>query len=300
MTQEEQSITLHLEFERRTAHPERVFAAMKGLIESLQSADALLVKGLHLESELRPAFILEDIKAGSLKTKLAQILYKIADSVPEETLASGDYKKGIGAFLVKGKHWLANYLASKDSLPTSAELHTLGEELQRIATEEAPTLAQVFVPPTPSELLVVFQKMTIATSGLIDGDSATYQSAYGEVRLQQKLSISDSEIKEILTREKTTNTNTIILQVRRPDFLGGAQWEFKHLDQSLRAKIRDQTWLDKFHERQEVVLPGDSLRVEMTTTVAYGPDWKELDHDHTINRVIEVLRAPSSSEPRIL
>lgn len=296
----ENKISLHLEFERGSKDPKRVFLAMNGLIEALQSADALLIKGFHLESELRPEFWLEDIQAGSLRTNLALKLYSIADSVPEEALESGDYKKVIGALLIKGKHKLAAHLASKNELPTSNELQALGSELQQMVTEGAPNVAPLYSPPTSYELLQIFQQMTNATAVLTSLDRVTLESENGNVLLQQTLVISDCDIKEILTRERVTNTNVHILQVRRPDFLGGAQWEFKHLEHSLKAKIRDQKWLDRFQQRLEVVLPGDALRVEMTTTVSYGPDWQELEHDHTINRVIEVLPATKPIDTAIL
>ncbi len=101
----------------------------------------------------------------------------------------------------------------------------------------------------------------------------------------------------ILTRETLTSTTKMILKVKRPDYLGQSQWDFRHGKRAIAAKITDAVWLNKFQSRLVDVRPGDSLRVDMTTEVKYGHNNEVVGTSYNISHVEEVL--PGTTEDQL-
>ncbi len=88
---------IEVDFTPNTEDPTRVYRAMTGIIQSCEFIDrqfaALFGAGV------RSVLLLESIEAGSITTWLRTII----ESVDEDALKSGDYKKVIGTYLVKVK-----------------------------------------------------------------------------------------------------------------------------------------------------------------------------------------------------
>ncbi len=282
-------ITLHLDFKKGEADPSKVFLAMRDMIQALESSDQVLAKGFQVK--LTQELLLEDIQAGSLKVILAQKVHVLMDAVPEDVLASGDPKKIVGNFLVKGKHKLASYIQDKTGVGSSSEITELGRELQTIATETGMGLIPTYEPPSSRELLGVLQLLSHATQELRDGDTIDLSTPQGSVTLNPKFVVTDADVTRLLTREVITNPGLEqILRVRKPDFLGGAQWEFRWAYGTLLARVEDRDWIERFHRQEEVIRPGDSLRVLMDSTTHFGHDGAAIESHHVIRTVIEIIR----------
>jgi hypothetical protein len=52
--------------------------------------------------------------------------------------------------------------------------------------------------------------------------------------------------------------------------VGHRMWDFKYNSRLILAKILQGSWLTDFQERKIDILPGDSLRAKIKTTVKYG------------------------------
>lgn len=296
---ESELIALRLVFERGQPEPSRVFLAMRDMIEALQRADKALAQGFTLE--LSQELLLEDIQEGSLKVILAQKVNRALDQVPEEVLATGDWKRVVGTFLVKGKHKLAAYIEGRTGVGSPSEIVELGRELQTLATETGMGLIPTYEPPSSLELLGVLQMISHATQELREGDTVSLESAEGSVAFNPEFVVTDADITRVMTRNVITNEGMEqILKVRKPDFLGGAQWEFRWEYGRLSARIEDREWTERFHRQEVIIRPGDSLRVRMDSVTHFGHDGSALETHHTVRQVIEVIPGVWSDLPPMI
>lgn len=81
----------------------------------------------------------------------------------------------------------------------------------------------------------------------------------------------------------------MILKVKKPDFLGNSQWEFKHDNRIITARILDDQWLESFRNGQVVIKPGDAIRANVLIEVNYGYDREVVSTNYRIITVDEVI-----------
>ncbi len=60
------------------------------------------------------------------------------------------------------------------------------------------------------------------------------------------LHIAPETIEDLITSESIQSLSEMILKVKKPDFLGTSQWEFRHDNRTIIAKILDDDWLKRF------------------------------------------------------
>jgi hypothetical protein len=179
------------------------------------------------------------------------------------------------------------------------------EELERGILELARETDVIHIPSySPvdrQKLLPDLIKVHSALSYLSVKDKATYVSPQdGEIVMNAEFNIIPETIDELLTRVALKSTGEMILAVKRPDYLGESQWEFRHGTHPITAKIHDDEWLKKFQARQIDVRPGDSLRAVVETVVNYGYYNEVVSTHHNVLEIKEVLPAnPSQQYPLI-
>lgn len=286
------AFTLQLDFQPGAPEPSRLFRAVGDLISGMQEADRILVKGFS--TELKTELFLEDVRAGSLLVTLAQKVLKVADQVPEEVIASGDKKKLLGHVLLRGKHRLAKFVSDHDKVSDPQELKTLQAELIEDAKTADISLLPTYHPPSSRELLLAMQALSAGLEPLKEGEKVVIEvPGLPGIALNREFRVTDADLRSLLIREAIEHpAATLILKLRRPDFLGGQQWEFRHGAQPFRAKLRDEAWIERFHLRQVDIRPGDSLRVKVVTTIEYGSDSEVVHEGHEIIEVLEVIPGP--------
>jgi hypothetical protein len=108
---------IEVAFVQDSEDPARVFRAMTGLIEACREIDVELAQPLG--ASVRPVLLLQDIEAGSVKAWLRSAV----ESVDDESLKSGDYKRVIGTYLVKGKRRMVEYLNGRRFHSRELSLH---------------------------------------------------------------------------------------------------------------------------------------------------------------------------------
>jgi hypothetical protein len=96
-----------IEFTRGQGDPRRVFDAASLLIEGLEKLDATMA--LAIDGQLTTALVLEDIRLGSLRV----ILRNLLGGLDDQALKDGEYKKAIGPLLVRAKELAIKALDEK-------------------------------------------------------------------------------------------------------------------------------------------------------------------------------------------
>lgn len=277
------SFEIAVDFKKGSGDPTRVFRAMSGLIESVQSLDQHL--SYSIGAAVRTTVLLQDIQVGSLKAKLRTIV----EEIPDEALKKVEIKPIIGHFLVKAKHRVVDWCSDKQQIANKDEIKQLQFDIKELAQETDIKQIPAYAEPDTESLLTDIDGIRTALTNLEVEDSASYNSYEGISRFNKQMQISTEIIQEYLTRETLVNEGEKILKVKKPDYLGSSMWVFKYQGKSIDAKILDENWLKAFQGKQISVLPGDSIKAVLRERVSYGHDNEVVHSTYEVVRIIGVL-----------
>jgi hypothetical protein len=288
---------IEIDYEKNSPNPSRVFRAASDLLEALESLDNTLLEPLDLK--LEPILLLEDIKTSSVKIWIAQKVKTALESVDNDAVGSGDYRKVIGSYLVKGISATVRFLDKKTEITSAADIEPLEQEIFQLG--EQAYLSQL-LPHHQSvsrkRLLNDVNKINAALAPLAGADKVNFIDNEGQsTGFNLSLSIAPETIDEILTREVITSPPLLmILKIKKPDFLGDSQWEFRFDNRPLLARIVHEEWLAKYRNGDEPLVPGDALKGKVQATVRYGFEGEVIEQHHVIFEVIEVIRPPRPNQ----
>ncbi len=255
-----------------------VLAGAMRLIESLDALDNCLLSSI--DSSLQPVSILNDVQHSSLKVLLTRALRH----VPDEHLASLDWKKWIGSLLVKGKHRLLQNVEA-DAPELRRVLNSLEHEYRA-----APGGLIGYTPPTVANVREALDGVTLARATL-PGQRVMVQTELGDIELLEATATMPGAIQEG-PQQTLVNSGIEYFKIKSPDMLGAAQWTVLRGNRATRVTMLHQTWLDQYHARQHHILPGDSLKCRYEETVVYDAQGNELERSVAIVEVLEVIKPP--------
>lgn len=278
---------LKIDFEKHSEYPTRVFKAMSGMIESFQEFDKILAKTVNVKIE--PIILLEDIETGSLKTWLSTTLNNIDD----EALKELSWKKAVGSFLVRGKSKLLKYVENKTTIEDREELTDLSKDLNQLAAETETNHLPSYGTIPIYQILNTIIGIHNSTKDLDPKDTTTFISDEEEVQINRKLKVTNDAVEKVLTRETLSSTLELILKVKKPDYLSTAQWQFRHEGHNVDAKIIDTNWLNKFHSREVILRPGDSIKAKVKYDISYGYDNEVVAKHYEILKVDNIVSVSS-------
>ena len=282
----ESSYCLHMVYQPDSLKPERVFQAMTDMILGFGTLDNVIVGvlGIHVKTSL----LLHEIESGSIRIWLASQL----EDIPDEELRKCDLKAIIGRFLVKGKYATLDWLHSSRKPITHENLETVGAEITKLGNETKFPALLGSCPVNKVALVQALVKIGDGLARLNEKDMVSFDTGYEKMTLDKQIIISPAEGETLVTRESVGNTSTMILTVKKPDYLGTSQWDFKHGDRTISARLADTDWLDSFHLRKVDLKPGDAIKARVTITDDYGFDNEVIRSQYEVVKVIEVLQRP--------
>jgi hypothetical protein len=189
---------------------------MTGLIEAFQSVDRKLVRSVG--PKLETVLLLEDVEAASIKAWLRNVLLETDD----EALKKLDWKLIVGAYLVKAKYLMVDFLGKRTAISDRMEIVELQRRLLAVAEETQIEPIPFYTPIPEADLLESLRIMSEPLTRLTSGDSAKYITVDQEASFNVDFGFSPEAIEELLTKETITNPHQImILKVKRPDYLAG-------------------------------------------------------------------------------
>lgn len=113
----------YIDYKKGEGPASRIFAATQQFILACERIDSELAK--MIDYSIETAMVLEDVEAESIKSNLVQALMSIDD----QALASGEWKRVIGKFLVDAKYLILQ--RCQDDMTA--------EDLQSLAGRDPPT-----------------------------------------------------------------------------------------------------------------------------------------------------------------
>ena len=244
---------------------------------------------------VQPVMMLENFEVSSLKTWIVTRLEEIDD----DHLGNLDWKKMAGKYAILAKYACIDFMQGKTSLSNQSEIEVLKAAIEDAAEESGMKQLLDYSPPNTYELLTDVAAIGKALEPLASTDKLMLTNDNAIVPFNLSFRLAPETIEELTTSQTLTNISTVILKVRRPDFVGDTQWELKHGAQTLRAKINDKEWLQAFQNRQIDVRPGDALKVKLEFVAAYDFKNEVASTTYTIVSVEEVIIASETDQNRI-
>lgn len=278
------AFAIEIDFVKGKGDPSRPFRTMVELTEALSRFDRDLVKSV--DTTIEPILLLENVEAGSIKSWFISVLHSTDDTA----LASGDWRKIVGTYAVKGKYALLKWLDGATSVTDPKLLENIQRELLIEAEKTEVRGLPGYTPMSRTRLAAHIADITLSLGNMAEGDSAQYESpSEGKISFNQALRVNEGELTELLAARTMINENEMILKIKKPDFLGSSMWEFRHDGHPIEAKIADHSWLAEFHNNGAGVLPGGALRARVRIESPYDMENDALPPRYTILEVLQVL-----------
>jgi hypothetical protein len=285
---------IEITFAADTPDPARIFRSMTSLIDSFQHFDRDL---LHIiDVAIDPVLLLEDIEVGSLRTWFRNLLTTVDDSA----LKDGDWKKIVGAYLLKSKYILVKKLEDKTEITNREEIMDIERDLLVAAQDTDIKRIPAYQPISELRIIQAISGLNSSLRYLSAGDSAKLITPDGEARFNLSLMASPESLLALLIKESLTNESVLILKVKRPDYLGESMWDFKLGEHPLSAKILDLNFLRDFQDRRRDVRPGDAIRAKVQQRIDYGYSAEVIAEHYEIIEVLDVITLMPQEQPRLL
>lgn len=279
---------LTIDYDKFSPNPEKIFLGISKMLEAFKALDIQLVN--CVDNTLETEMLLEDVERGSIKLQIANIL----KSIPDDAIKDLDYKKIIGEYLVKGKY----FILSKCNEPSITEIGKVEEieyGIKDIAQRTGVNSLECYSTPNRETLLNSIGQISEAYQSFEGtGSSLTMTNNQGKsLTLNTNFRLDAEGIEKLCVGETIDNEMTLILKVRRPDFLANTLWDFKHGDLTIKAKIEDKNWLDSYLSGNVIVLPGDSLKAVVYTSSVYDSNQNLIKVKYVITKVLNIVRKPT-------
>lgn len=279
---------LVINFRKDSPDPARIFRAAEAMIAALEKLDRDLVSSI--DTRIEPILTLEDIEAGSLKIWLRYALGTL-EEVDDDALKKLDWKPQVGKYLVKAKYLMIDFLNRTAQITDRSDFEKISKELVDLATETDVLHLPSYQPLPPATIAQHLVSLAQSKAALVDGDGVTFEGAGNYVTFNMDLVLAPGSFEELLTRETISSRVEMILAVRKPDYLGHAQWEFRHNKKPIPARIEDDEWLRRFQAREEQVRPGDAIRAIVRMEIQYGFDSEVVSEHYAIEKITRIIPA---------
>ncbi|MBD1856457.1 MULTISPECIES: hypothetical protein [Leptolyngbya] len=286
------SFGLVIEFEKASENPSRVFSALTKLIEACKTVDGYLIQSIPIEVE--PVLLLEDVQQGSIRVWLKNA-FKLPDNLPTNNIDLNLLSK----YLAKAKYFIIDFSNGRTEV-TNVGLTDTQFRINELLHEVNPTRDMpVYTDISKKNLLNSCKEFQEAVKPLSSQDKAKMILPDGqETTFNLVFDFSPDSIEKILTVQTIKNTSTMILKIKKPDYLGSSKWEF-YQDKVIEVKVSDFEWITRFRRREFPLAPGDSIKATVEVTSNYDADNNLVSTKYEIQEVLSVVPGSSPTSPTL-
>lgn len=283
VTEIKSSFAIKLEFDKNTENPSRLFYSFAEMIDSVNSLDIVIAKTIN--STITSKIILDDVEKGSIIAKLWNELVisedgKIDNLEPQENLKD---------YLEDSRKAAIDFVSQNKS--SVEDLEKLSIEIAEIAEKKKVSESFNYAEPNLIDLAKSINEIKNSTNDLHQNEGFILTNSDenpSAIMRNGSEKIDIESVEKFLTKEELVNNYETFYKIKKPDFLGDSQWDFKHGNKSIKVKILHQEWLDQFHKGEIVVLPGDSLKVKIKQTNKYNQNGYLISEKIEIIEVLEI------------
>jgi hypothetical protein len=276
---------LKLEFNKDTEDPSRLFRSFADLIDSIKELDTTLAQSIN--TSVSSKIYLDDIEKGSLIGKLWNHLVINDDNKLDDNDSSEEI---INDFIDESRSKSLEFIESGKS--QVSDLENLANEIDEIAKEKGLAKTFNYAKLDILDLAKNLNEINDAVNKLEEDEKFIVKNSKNKTeeitKGTDKINIEDVE--RALTTEEIKSESIIYYKIKRPDFLGDSQWEFKHGNKTLKIKILHVKWLEDFHQGGVIVVPGDSLKVKIKQNFKYNKNGYLISEKTEIVEVLEIRK----------
>lgn len=255
---------IRLDFEREAENPSRLFRAFAEMVDGINNLDFIIAESVN--TKVKSKIILDDIEKGSILGKFWNELV-----ISEEgQIDNSPNEQQIEEYIEESRAVTLNFISEKKS--SVEDLQGLRENISSIAKSKKIDETFNYADIDTLKLAASINQINGSTENLTNVESFELKSKNKEVKAIKSGApkIDITAVEDALTDREISNENEAYYLIKRPDFLGDSAWSFKHGNKSITVKILHQEWLDNFQSGKIIVLPGDSLKVQVRQTAKYN------------------------------
>ncbi|MDH4162757.1 MAG: hypothetical protein OEW15_08705 [Nitrospirota bacterium] len=227
----EGEIALIIQYQPGKSEAAKILQGALQMVHSFDYVDHSLLSSI--DTTLEPVSILNDVQHSSLKLLLARGLR----NVPDELIKNPDWKKWLGALLVKGKHkLLEKYDSDRDGI------ESVINELKPLY-ESTPTKMIGYEPPSVDEVSVALNQVKAARA-LLPDSNVTFQTELGDIPIPL-VKVDSSVIVSAVVREVSTPSiipNAMLL-IESVVFKDGNKWRVSDGNHSFNVSLLDDNFI---------------------------------------------------------
>ena len=292
---DDQIITgIQIEYEPDSEEPSRIFMTMVQLIDSLHMLDIDLAK--TISTKIEPVQLLQEIETGSLRTWIRTLLKQIDD----EALKSLDWRPLVGQYLIKAKKKVLTWLGEREHIKDIAEIEPLETDLVKYARDTDVLHIPTYHPIPRQRFLNDLKSVGESTRYLKMKDEVNIITHLGKIPLSKSFQLLSEDIEDLLTEHTERSSNTLVLLVKKPDYLGTSMWELRYEGHTVLGKIKHQEWLKRFQNREIHIRPGDSIKARVEIIIKRASDRSVVAVRYDVTEVIEIIPASSNNQIPLL
>jgi hypothetical protein len=284
---------LYIDFKKGEGPASRVFSATHEFIKACERFDRELLGSI--DAGIETVMVLEDIEAASLKTWFRNMLRATDDQALKEI----DWRPLVGKYLVRAKYAVLQWTDEEGSAPKN--LPALGREIQKLAAETDVRHLPDYAPISPAALINAVKDFQGVKDQLVEGDRASLiVPGSDDVDFNLSVRIDIADLESLAVKETQSHpVPSMVLIVRKPDYLGTSMWDLRHGKRPISAKIEHEQWLQEFQNRRVDVRPGDALRCKVRIETMYGYDNELIAEKYVVEHIHEVLENQYEQLPLI-
>ena len=284
-------LNVKINFLAGESNPQEILQCAVDTINALSELDQALAN--CISSNMQMSFKLEGFKEGSLITRLKSFYLNNDENANTDEHINSDLAQ---QFVNNSREEIIKGVAASGNVIDGKQLADILKRTETVAKQVGLIDAVGYAPPNPLILGTAINAVLDSGSKLKNGETAKISTAenfnddsvYVELPKGKKVDIDDV-LNELVTQE-IENTSDMILVIKKPDFLGDSQWDFKKGKETLSAKIDDDEWLRKFKSGEIVIVPNDALHVDLYEKVLFDKHGAALSIKRAIVKVKEIIK----------
>jgi len=281
-----------IDFDKNEEKPERIFNTIASFLEDLRNIDKMLCETIPVKMETKT--YLEKIESGSITLFLENAIKMIDD----EALENGEFKKVAGRYIKSCKYITLEHLQKAKKKKKQINLQKLQEDIFQKAKEHELDKLKIYKTVPKIKLAENIAALNKTFGSLTAKESIKVKQKRKTIKLEYNPDLSIKIFEKEITEKTLKTQNSMVLKIKKADYLGDSQWEFKTSGKTIYAKITDESWLKKFQAVEIEAKPQDSLDCTVNIETKYGQNNEEIYSDYEITKVNKVVPAENAVQKK--
>jgi len=281
---------IEIDFDKTRSRPAEIFATLGSMTEAFYQLDANFAHSIDAKAAFDQR--LDRLEEGSIVTWLIEQLIHPDD----RPLGDRPSESAVLQYMDRARMTVLQDLEKVDRIDNSQSVVGIGNKIDRIADELGVKKSLAYKQPAALPLAQAIHDVADSANRLAPNEIARCIGGSGEAPIPRGKIVSLEAIRDDLTEQTLSHEIDMVLKVKKPDYLGQSRWEVKHGSHPIDLSIEDKLWMDRFHNKQVILTPGDAIRATVRVTSRYSATGELIDENYQALRIQEVIQGMLTDE----